>query len=187
MGNFFAGGPRDGQWVQVTIDGKTLRGSIPAGQTRGVHLMAAYVPGEGVVMAQVEVGGKENEIKAAPRLLEAIDLRGKVVSADAMLAQRQLSVQIVEAGESASGRSRTTSPHCWMTLPPCLKAHLRIPASARQQDLRSGKPRPSARAMNGWNIAPSEPAPVSRTTWTGPMPNRCSSWNGGPSVSRTAR
>ena len=98
MGNFFAGGPRDGQWVQVTIDGKTLRGSIPAGQTRGVHLMAAYVPGEGVVIAQVEVGGKENEIKAAPRLLEAIDLRGKVVSADAMLAQRQLSVQIVEAG-----------------------------------------------------------------------------------------
>ena len=98
MGNFFAGGPLDGQWVQATIDGKTLRGSIPAGQTRGVHLMAAYVPGEGVVIAQVEVGGKENEIKAAPRLLEAIDLRGKVVSADAMLAQRQLSVQIVEAG-----------------------------------------------------------------------------------------
>ena len=35
--------------------------------------------------------GKENEIKAAPRLLEAIDLRGKVVSGDAMLTQRQLS------------------------------------------------------------------------------------------------
>ena len=98
VGNFFAGGSGDGQLVQIAIDGKTLRGSIPSGQSRGVHLMAAYIPGEGVVLAQVEVEGKENEIKAAPRLLESIDLRGKVVSADAMLAQRQLSTQIVEAG-----------------------------------------------------------------------------------------
>ena len=60
--------------------------------------MAAYVPGEGVVLAQVEVDGKENEIKAAPRLLEAIDLRSKVVSGGAMLAQRQLSAQVVEGG-----------------------------------------------------------------------------------------
>ena len=98
MGNFFAGVPADGQLVQIAIDGKTLRGSIPGGQKRGVHLMAAYVPGEGVVLAQVEVDGKENEIKAAPRLLEAIDLRSKVVSGDAMLAQRQLSAQVVEGG-----------------------------------------------------------------------------------------
>ena len=98
VGNFFAGIPADGQLVQIAIDGKTLRGSIPGGQKRGVHLMAAYVPGEGVVLAQVEVDGKENEIKAAPRLLEAIGLRSKVVSGDAMLAQRQLSAQVVEGG-----------------------------------------------------------------------------------------
>ena len=103
MGRFFNGGIEDGrteggQLVKVAIDGKTLRGSIPAGRTRGVHLMAAYVPREGVVLAQIEVDGKENEIKAAPRLLEAIDLRGKVITADAMLAQRQISAQDVEAG-----------------------------------------------------------------------------------------
>ena len=98
MGGFFANIPADGQLVQVAIDGKALRGSIPAGKTQGVHLMAAYLPGEGVVLAQVEVAGKENEIKAAPRLLGAIDLRGKVVSGDAMLAQRQLSSQVVEGG-----------------------------------------------------------------------------------------
>ena len=96
----------------VVIDGKTLRGSMPAGRSRGVHLMAAYLPGEGVVLAQVEVEGKEHEIKAASRLLEAIDLRGKVVSGDAMLAQRQLSAQIVESGENTSGPSSRTSPNC---------------------------------------------------------------------------
>ena len=51
VGNFFAGIPADGQLVQIAIDGKTLRGSIPGGQKRGVHLMAAYVPGEGVAKA----------------------------------------------------------------------------------------------------------------------------------------
>ena len=79
VGNFFAGIPADGQLVQIAIDGKTLRGSIPGGQKRGVHLMAAYVPGEGVVLAQVEVDGK-------------------VVSGGAMLAQHQLSAQVVEGG-----------------------------------------------------------------------------------------
>ena len=43
MSNFLASVPRDGQLVQVAIDGKALRGSIPAGQTQGVHLMAAYL------------------------------------------------------------------------------------------------------------------------------------------------
>ena len=86
------------EWIQVTLDGKTLRGSIVSGQTRGLHLLAAYVPAQGWVLAQVEVDGKENEIRAAPRLLQCIDLRGKVVSADAMLTQRQVSVQIVDAG-----------------------------------------------------------------------------------------
>jgi len=96
--SFFASTLKVKEGIQVAIDGKALRGSIPAGQTRGVHLLAAYVPDEGWVLAQVEVDGKENEIKAAPRLLESIDLRGKIVSADAMLAQRELSIQIVQAG-----------------------------------------------------------------------------------------
>ena len=55
------------QSVQVIIDGKTLRGTIPKGKTRGVHLLAAYLPEEGVVLLQIEVGQKENEIVAAPQ------------------------------------------------------------------------------------------------------------------------
>lgn len=86
------------QGIQVAIDGKSLRGSIPSGQTQGVHLLAAFVPEGGWVLMQVEVDGKENEIKAAPRLLKCLDLRGKIVTADAMHTQRELSIQIVESG-----------------------------------------------------------------------------------------
>jgi predicted transposase YbfD/YdcC len=86
------------QSVLVTIDGKTLRGTIPSGEKRGVHLLTAYLPAEGVVLLQVEVDRKENEIKAAPKLLQQLDLRGRIVSGDAMFAQRHLSVQITAQG-----------------------------------------------------------------------------------------
>jgi len=86
------------QEVVVAIDGKVLRGSIEVGQNRGVHLLAAYLPGEGLVLMQVEVESQENEIVAAPRLVEALDLRGKVVIGDAMHTQRDLSIEIVTRG-----------------------------------------------------------------------------------------
>jgi predicted transposase YbfD/YdcC len=84
--------------VLVTIDGKTLRGSLAPGQDQAVHLLAAYLPAEGIVLMQVAVASGENELSAAPRVLQSLDLRGKVVMGDAMFTQRQLSVQIVEAG-----------------------------------------------------------------------------------------
>lgn len=95
---FFAALPGAGQTVLIALDGKTLRGTIPFGATQGVHLLAAYFPEEGLVFAQVEVGPKENEIPATPRVLDMLDLRGKIVTADALLTQRKVSIQIVEAG-----------------------------------------------------------------------------------------
>ncbi len=84
--------------IMVALDGKTLRGTIPLGQTQGVHLVAAYLPHEGVVVAQLEVHAKENEIVVAPTVVAQFDLTGVVVSGDAMYTQRSLSTQIVEAG-----------------------------------------------------------------------------------------
>jgi len=87
-----------GQSKLVSIDGKTMRGTIPKGSTQGVHLLAAYLPEEGVVLKQVEVDSKENEIKATPQLLEGIELKNKIVCADAMHTQRQISVDVLANG-----------------------------------------------------------------------------------------
>ena len=84
--------------ILVVIDGKSLHGTIARGANRGVHLLAAYLPQQGIVLMQVAVDGKENEIVAAPRLLAAIDLRGKIVRGDALHTQRDLPIQILEAG-----------------------------------------------------------------------------------------
>ena len=94
---YFAHQPGAGRSVVIALDGKTLRGTIRAGQTQGLHLLAAYLPAEGWVLMQVAVSDKGNEITAAPTVLKCLDLRGKIITGDAMLAQRDLSAQIVEA------------------------------------------------------------------------------------------
>lgn len=91
--------PRSGQEVVIVIDGKTVRGTITPADPFGLHLLAAYLPGEGIVLMQMVVEKeKENEIVVAPKLLSCLDLRNKVVVGDAMHTQRQLSIQIVAAG-----------------------------------------------------------------------------------------
>jgi hypothetical protein len=71
------------QSILVVLDGKTLRGTIPKGKSQGVHLLAAYLPEEGIVLLQVAVESKENEITVAPRLLAELDLKGRIVCGDA--------------------------------------------------------------------------------------------------------
>lgn len=82
----------------ISIDGKTLRGTIRKGEGRGVHLLAAYLPSAGLVLMEVAVDSKENEIVAAPKVLKSLDLNGVIVIGDALHTQRKISAQVVEAG-----------------------------------------------------------------------------------------
>lgn len=89
---------------QIALDGKTLRGTIAAGRKTGVHLVSAYQLENGVACLQVAVPRKANELTIAPSILRQLDLQGVLVSGDAMFAQRDLSIQIVEAG----------GDYCWI-------------------------------------------------------------------------
>jgi len=82
---------------QISIDGKTLRGSRD-GDVPGQHLVAAYATAVTAVLAQVRVDAKTNEHKAALELLGILPLSGKVVVGDALFCQRDLAEQVVEAG-----------------------------------------------------------------------------------------
>lgn len=94
---FLSGKKFFGKQVLVAIDGKVLRGTLQDDQN-GTYLLAAYLPGEGIVLMEVAVKGKGSEIPAAPEVLRSIDLREKVVMGDALHTQKGLSKQIVEAG-----------------------------------------------------------------------------------------
>jgi predicted transposase YbfD/YdcC len=83
---------------QLAMDGKSMRGTIESGQHRGVYLLAVYGPHSGVVLNEVNIEQKANEISAAPEVLKDLDLHGKVVTGDALFTQRELSQTIVNAG-----------------------------------------------------------------------------------------
>lgn len=84
----------------VAIDGKVLRGSQPqredaSDSVPGTYLVAAYAHASGVVLGQVRTAGKGQELAAARTLLKQVPLEGRVVTADALLTQRDVSEQIV--------------------------------------------------------------------------------------------
>ena len=80
----------------LAMDGKTLRGTGISDHKKNDHVLSLYGVESQHVLAQASVARKENEITAAPRVLAQVDLAGKVVTGDALLAQRKLSRQIVE-------------------------------------------------------------------------------------------
>jgi predicted transposase YbfD/YdcC len=82
-------------WEGIALDGKELRGALAHRQP--VHLVAA-VRHDGTVLTQTRVSRQGNEITASPSLLRRLDLRGKVVTMDALLAQRRLARQIRAQG-----------------------------------------------------------------------------------------
>lgn len=87
-----------GYQVVVAMDGKVVRGTISLDVNEGLCLLAIFLPGEGVTLAQMAIESKQNEITVAPTLLEYVDLRNKVVVGDALHTQRQVSIQIGKAG-----------------------------------------------------------------------------------------
>ena len=79
----------------VAVDGKTLRGAVREDGTQ-VHLLSAFLQGQGVTVAQREIPAKTNEIPEIKPLLEPLDLRGRVVTADALHTQRETARFLVE-------------------------------------------------------------------------------------------
>jgi predicted transposase YbfD/YdcC len=79
----------------VAIDGKTLRGTREAGKKSLVHMVSAWSEANHLVLGQRKVDEKSNEISAIPKLLDALELAGTVVTLDAMGCQREIAAQIV--------------------------------------------------------------------------------------------
>lgn len=85
-----------GGWEGQAVDGKEVRGANTHGAR--LHLVSIVQQDSGLIIGQQPVPAKTNEIKAVPTLLAGRDLRGVVVTGDAMLTQRTLARQIVAQG-----------------------------------------------------------------------------------------
>ena len=107
---FFGAQPATATAIEICIDGKKVRGTITADKPEGDYLLAAYMPGAGVVLMQLIIKAGEGELTLAPEVLKVLDLRGKVVTGDALFAQRNLSIQIVEAGGDYAWKVKGNQP-----------------------------------------------------------------------------
>jgi predicted transposase YbfD/YdcC len=81
----------------IAIDGKTSRGSGGAG-FGALHVVSAWASAANVSLGEVAVDKKSNEITAIPVLLQHLDLRGALVTIDAMGCQKEIAKQIVDRG-----------------------------------------------------------------------------------------
>jgi hypothetical protein len=81
----------------ISIDGKTIRNS-GAGGEQSLHLVNAWSEANSLVLAAVKVDKKSNEITAIPKILSLFDVAGKIITIDAMGAQRQICSQITASG-----------------------------------------------------------------------------------------
>jgi len=83
----------------VAIDGKTLRHSFDqATSTAAIHMVSAWASANRLVLGQLKVAEKSNEITAIPHLLQLLDLAGAVVTIDAMGCQKEIAQTITERG-----------------------------------------------------------------------------------------
>ena len=82
---------------QIAIDGKTLRGSA-RGDLKGLHLVSAWATANSISLGQVAVDEKSNEIPAIPELLMLLDVKGALVTIDAMGCQKEIAATILERG-----------------------------------------------------------------------------------------
>ena len=84
--------------AQIAIDGKTLRRSHDRHSAKSaLHLVSAWCVQNQLLLGQQAVDGKSNEITAIPELLKLLELKGAIVTIDAMGCQKEIAEQIVDA------------------------------------------------------------------------------------------
>nr|WP_035787548.1 ISAs1 family transposase [Janthinobacterium sp. CG3] len=81
----------------IAIDGKCVRGSHD-GKQSAIHLVSAWSSASGVTLGQVRTADKSNEITAIPELLDTLDVKGAIITIDAMGCQRDIAAKIVANG-----------------------------------------------------------------------------------------
>lgn len=81
----------------VAIDGKTLRRSYDKSSDKAaIHMVSAWASNNGVTLGQVKTEQKSNEIKAIPELLKILEIKGCIVTIDAMGCQKNIVSRIVK-------------------------------------------------------------------------------------------
>jgi predicted transposase YbfD/YdcC len=96
----------------ITVDGKTLRGSLDTFLAQNpIHMVSAWSSAQHLVVGQVKVDAKSNEITAIPELLQLLDLQGCIVTIDAIGCQTEIAQALVKQGSDYLLAVKDNQPH----------------------------------------------------------------------------
>ena len=83
----------------ISFDGKTMRGTASSEKgLKAVHMLNAWSHERGICIGHMKVDDKSNEIPAVPQLMELLDLKGTIITADAMNTQKKTAAKAIELG-----------------------------------------------------------------------------------------
>ncbi len=80
----------------VSIDGKTMRGSRNQGCKTATHIVSAWADKNELILGQIKVDEKSNEITAIPKLLDVLLLKGGIVTIDTMGCQKAIAKKLLK-------------------------------------------------------------------------------------------
>ena len=96
----------------VPIDGKTLRRSFDSASDRpALHLVSAWAAENRLVLGEIPVDDRSNEITAVPKLLELLELSGAIITIDAMGCQKEIAEKARERGADYVLAVKDNQPH----------------------------------------------------------------------------
>jgi len=126
----------------VAVDGKALRRALNKDQSMK-YIVSAWAESNGLVLGQLKVADKSNEITAVPELLRVLELSGCIVTIDAMGCQKKIAREIIEADAdyvlALKGNQETVHEE--------VKAFLDQTVAQTQVQLPPGGKRPKAAAQ----------------------------------------
>ena len=80
----------------IAMDGKTLRGAKSNGKKSPFHMVSAWATQASMVLGQVKVNEKSNEITAIPELIDLLDITDSIITIDAMGTQVDIAKKIID-------------------------------------------------------------------------------------------
>jgi len=83
----------------ISFDGKTMRGTHSSEKgAKAIHMLNAWSHDRGLCIGHMKVDDKSNEIPAVPLMMELLDLKGTIITADAMSTQKNTASKAIDLG-----------------------------------------------------------------------------------------
>lgn len=122
----------------ICIDGKAERGTVLK-NGRNPDIVSAYSFNTGIILATEVCQAKSNEIKAVPRLIDKLDIAGKIVTADAMSMQRDIIDKIRKKGGDFLIELKANQPSLRYGIEDRLVAHTPVYSYTEGPELAHGR------------------------------------------------